>query len=140
MTQRLAEIADLDRLGQVPAAVIASVSDTDKNAALDAASTWLQGQTNGRYKTPWQSWEDDAREVVCFRALSSCMGKRGYQPSAGADTLIIRNREEAERWAISVARGEISPAIVGAAEQSPTYDSPRIVGQPLQGWQGRGVQ
>jgi phage gp36-like protein len=140
MTQRLAEIADLDRLGQVPAAAVTSVSSGDKNAALDAASEWLQGQLGGRFKAPWQSWQDDAREVVCFRALSSIMGKRGFALTAGADTLIIRNRDEAERWAISVARGEVTPAIVGAAEQSPSYDAPRILSQPLQGWQGRAIR
>lgn len=140
MTQRLAEIADLDRLGQVPAAAVASVSSGDKNAALDAASEWLQGQLGGRFKTPWQSWQDDAREVVCFRALSAIMGKRGYAMTAGADAQINRNRDEAERWAISVARGEITPAIIGAVDQSPQFDAPRILGQPLQGWQGRAIR
>ncbi len=139
MTQRLAEVADLDRLGQVPAAAVASVSTGDKEAALDAASEWLHGQLGGRFKSPWQSWQDDAREVVCFRALSSIMGMRGFALTAGADTLIIRNRDEAERWAISVARGEVTPAIVGAADQSPTYDAPRILTQPLQGWQNRRI-
>lgn len=140
MTQRLAEIADLASLGQVPAAAYASVSDPDKNAALDVASDWLQGQLGGRFKAPWISWSNDAREVVCFRAMAAIMGKRGYSHVAGADALIIRNDDKAERWAISVARGEVSPAIVGAADQSPTYDAPRILGQPLQGWQGRAIR
>ncbi len=139
MTQILAVVADLDRLGQVPAAAVASVSTPDKEAALSAASDWLQGQLGGRFKAPWQSWQDDVREVVCFRALSSIMGKRGFALTAGADTLIMRNRDEAERWAISVARGEVTPAIVGAADQSPTYDAPRILTQPLQGWQNRRI-
>lgn len=140
MTQRLAEIADLDRLGQVPAAAVASVSDADKNAALDAASDWLQGQVDARFKTPWQSWTDAAREVVCFRALSSIMGKRGFALTVGADALIMRNRDEAERMAISCARGEVSLGIVGAADQAPSFDAPRILSQPLQGWQGRAIR
>ncbi len=139
MVQRLAEIADLDRLGQVPAAAVASVSDADKNAALDAASAWLQGQVDARYKLPWQSWTDATREIVCFRALSSIMGKRGFAMTAGADSLIMRNRDESERMAISCARGEISLGIVGAPDQSPTYDAPRILGQPLQGWNNRRI-
>lgn len=139
MTQRLAEIADLDRLGQVPAAAIASVSDLDKNAALDAASDWLQGQLDTRYKTPWVSWTDATREVVCFRAMAAIMGKRGYSHTAGADANIIRNDEKAERAAISCARGETSLGIVGAPEQSPSYDAPRILSQPSQGWQGRRI-
>ncbi len=139
MTQRLADIVDLDRLGQVPAAAVASVSDADKNAALDSASDWLQGQLGGRFKAPWQSWQDDAREVVCFRALSSIMGKRGFAMTAGADSLIMRNRDEAERWAISVARGEVSPAIIGMSDQSPTYDAPRILTQAQQGWRDRRI-
>ncbi len=139
MTQRLAEIADLASLGQVPAAAYASVSNPDKNAALDVASDWLQGQLGGRFKAPWQSWSNDAREVVCFRAMAAIMGKRGFSAVAGADALIIRNDEKAERWAISVARGEVTPAIVGAADQSPTYDAPRILGQPLQGWSNRRI-
>lgn len=139
MTQRLAEIADLDRLGQVPAAAISSVSDPDKNAALDAASSWLQESLDARFKQPWQSWGDAAREVVCFRALSSIMGKRGFAQTAGADALIMRNRDEAERTAVSVARGEKNLGIVGAADQSPSYDAPRILSQPLQGWQGRRI-
>lgn len=139
MTQRLAEIADLDRLGQVPAVAVASVSAGDKNAALDAASDWLQGQLDARFKTPWQSWGDAARELVCFRAMASIMGKRGYAHTAGADANIIRNDEKAERGAISCARGETNLGIVGAADQSPQFDAPRIVGQPSQGWQGRRV-
>lgn len=140
MTQRLAEIADLDRLGQVPAAAIASVSANDKNAALDAASDWLQGQLDARFKTPWQSWTDAAREIVCFRAMAAIMGKRGYAHTAGADANIIRNDEKAERAAVSCARGETNLGIVGAADQSPTYDAPRIISQPLQGWQGRAIR
>lgn len=139
MTQRLAEIADLDRLGQVPAAAIVSVSANDKNAALDAASDWLQGQLDTRFKLPWQSWTDAAREVVCFRAMAAIMGKRGYSQVAGADANIIRNDEKAERAAISCARGETSLGIVGAADQSPTFDAPRIVSAPLQGWQNRRI-
>lgn len=140
MTQRLAEIADLDRLGQVPAAAIASVSSGDKNAALDAASDWLQGQLDTRFKLPWASWTDATREIVCFRAMAAIMGKRGYAQTAGADANIIRNDEKAERSAISCARGETSLGIVGAADQSPGYDAPRIVGQPLQGWQNRPIR
>ncbi len=139
MTQRLAEIADLDRLGQVPAAAIASVSDIDKNAALDAASSWMLEGLDPRFKQPWQSWGDSARELVCFRALSSIMGKRGFAMTAGADTLIMRNRDEAERTMISVARGERQLGIVGAADQSPTFDAPRIITQPLQGWGDRRI-
>lgn len=139
MTVRLAEIADLDRLGQVPAFAIASVSPGDKNAALDAASEWLYGELDARFKQPWQSWTDATREVVCFRAMGAIMGKRGYAQTAGADVNINARYEEARLSAISCARGEKSLGIVGAADQSPTYDAPRIISQSLQGWQNRRI-
>lgn len=140
MTVRIAEIADLARLGQVPAAAIASISDADKNAALDAASEWLYGELDARFKQPYQSWTDSAREVVCFRAMGAIMGKRGFAQTAGADVGINARYEEARLSAIACARGEKSLGIVGAADQSPGFDAPRIIGQPLQGWQGRAIR
>ncbi len=104
----------------------------------EALALPFYGQTQ-RIEHGFAVVRDDVREVVCFRALSAVMGKRGYAQTAGADSIILRNRDEAERWAISVARGEVTPLIVGEASQSPTYDAPRIVGQPLQGWSDRRI-
>lgn len=137
--QRLAERPDLYRLG-IKAVVIASIVVGDQDSCLDSASVWLLGMLGGRYARPWQSWEDDVRSAVCKYAAYDLLCMVGYNPAAGADVNIRTRREDAERWAISVARQEISPLIVGAIDQSPTFDAPRILGKRLQGWPSGSVQ
>jgi phage gp36-like protein len=138
-TQSLATLTDLATLPGVPTAALASISDADKQFALDAASAYALGMISGRYKRPLVSWEQDLTHAVCKIAIYDLLVARGYNPGAGSDVNIRLRREDAERWLISVARQEISPNIVGAADQSPGYDAPRIIGQPLQGWQGRPI-
>ncbi len=139
MAQSLATLSDLATLPGVPAAALASVTDIDKQAALDASSALALGMIGNRFKRPLVSWETDLTHAVCKIAVYDLLVARGFNPAAGADVNIRDRRDDAEKWLISVARGEITPAIVGAADQSPGYDSPRIVGQPLQGWQGRSI-
>ncbi len=138
MTQRLAERADLYRLG-IPSVSIAAVSTADQDSQLDAASEWLLGMIGSRYKRPLVSWEDDVRAAVCKYAAYDILCIRGYNPAAAADVNVRNRRDDAERWATAVARQEISPSITGQADQSPGYDAPRIVGRGSQGWKDFGV-
>lgn len=137
--QSLVSLADLARLPGVPAAAIATFSDPDKQAALDARSVYALGKIAGRYKMPLVSWEDDLRLNVVHMALYDLITARGYNPGAGSDVNLRLRFEDADKWLTSVARQEISPNIVGQPDQSPGYDAPRILGQPSQGWQGRRI-
>ncbi len=139
MSQSLATLADLATLPGIPVAAIAGISDPDKQSALDAASAYALGKIGNRYKRPIVSWESDLTHAVCKIAVYDLLVARGYNPGAGSDVNVRMRRDDADAWLTSVARQEISPDIVGAASQSPGFDAPRILGQPLQGWQGRSV-
>jgi phage gp36-like protein len=139
MAQSLAILADLIALPGLPSGAIGTANDIKKQAALDAASAYALGKINGRYKGPLVSWETDLTHAVCKIAIYDLMMDRGYNPSSGADVNIRLRRNDADEWLTAVARGEISPNIVGQADQSPGYDNPRIISQPLQGWQGRRI-
>jgi phage gp36-like protein len=139
MVQSLATLADLAALPGLPAQALASVSDPSKQAALDAASSYALGKIGHRYKRPLVSWETDLIYAVCKIAVYDLLVARGYSPGAGADPNIRMRRDDADQWLTHVARQEISPLIVGAADQSPGFDNPRILGLPSQGWQGRRI-
>lgn len=140
MTQPLATLTDLATLPGVPAAAIASIGAETKQAALDAASEEALGMIGGRYRRPLVSWETDLKHAVCKLAVYYLLVNRGFNPAAGADPNIRMMYEDAKAWLMSVARQEISPAIVGAAAQSPAFDNPRIISQPSQGWKGRAIR
>ena len=135
--QALATLTDLATLPGVPTAALAKVSDTDKTFALGAASAFALGMIANRYKRPLVSWEYDLTHAVCKIAVYDLLVARGYNPAAGADENVRLRRDDAVAWLLSVAKGEITPLIVGAADQSPSYDAPRIVSQPLMGWDRR---
>jgi phage gp36-like protein len=137
--QSLATLPDLMSLPGLPSGALSGVTDASKQAALDAASAYSLGKINGRYKGPLVSWDSDLTHAVCKIAVYDLLLARGYNPSSGADVNIRLRRNDADEWLTSVARGEISPNIVGQADQSPGYDNPRIISQPLQGWQGRRI-
>ncbi len=140
MTQQaLATLSDLATLPGVPVAALASVTDPDKESALGAASAYALGKIANRFKRPLVSWETDLTHAVCKIAIYDLLVARGYSPGAGGDPNVRLRRDDADLWLTSVARGEITPNIVGASDQSPEYDAPRVVSQPLQGWQGRRI-
>lgn len=138
--QRLAELQDLYRLGISADVLGQSPRTADTNvqlAALDSASVYVLGKIGNRYKRPLVDWEDDLRQAVAKIAAYELLCIRGFNPAAGADVNILQRRNQADEWATSVARQEISPNITGAANQSPSFNNPRIVTSPLQGWQNR---
>jgi phage gp36-like protein len=140
MTQALATLADLYRLG-ISSDVLAqsprSGDTATQSQAIDSASEYALGKIGGRYKRPLVSWQDDLRQAVCKLAAYELLCIRGFNPAAGADINILERRNQADAWLTSVARQEISPDIVGAANQSPQFDNPRIVTSIQQGWQNR---
>jgi phage gp36-like protein len=140
MTQALATLSDLATLPGVPAAALATISTPVKQAALDAASERALGMIGGRFKRPLVSWEQDLRHVVCQLATYWLLVDRGFNPVAGGDPNIRLMFQDALSWLTQVARQEISPNIVGAADQSPGFDNPRIISQPSQGWKGRAIR
>ena len=140
MTQQLADLADLYRLGISSDVLGQSPRSSDtatQNAAIASASEYALGKIGGRYKRPLVSWQDDLRQAVCKIAAYELLCIRGFNPAAGADINILERRNQADSWLTSVARQEISPDIVGAPHQSPAFDNPRIISSALQGWQNR---
>ncbi len=138
--QRLAERTDLYRLGIAPDVLSQSPrtqSSITQDAQLDAASVYALGKIGNRFKRPLVSWEDDLRSAVCKIAAYELLCIRGFNPAAGADINVLERRNQADDWLTSVARQEITPMIEGAAEQSPSFDSPKVLSQESQGWKAR---
>jgi phage gp36-like protein len=128
--------SDLALYGIDPAA-LDSFDDGEKQAVIDAASVLADSYFRQRYGEtafPFIRVGDDVVRNVCQIAAYDLLFNRGFNPSMGADLHWRARRDDAERWLVRVAKGEVTPDITPAAQQSPTYDSPQVLTSTKQGW------
>lgn len=114
---------------------IASISDPDQQAALDAASDTADSYMRGRYRLPLVSFDDAAlKRAVVSIAFYDMLSTRGFNPQTGADSNIAMRNMDAIAWLVRVQKQEAHPNVVPAADQSPGYDAPRVLTTPKRGW------
>lgn len=102
---------DFDTHGIRPAALPASITPADKQAAIDAASARADGYLGARFRLPLISWGDDLKQAVCAIAAFELIAARvGFNPEANHNLVILTRKEDSIRWLEQVSRGHITPA------------------------------
>jgi len=127
-----ATIADLTTYA-IPSAALASISDAEKQAALDSASAVADSKLRGRYALPLQSWDVDLRQCVASIAAYFLLVKRGYS-SVDSEDNYRKRYEDAMQWLDDVERQAAHPNVVPASSQTPQYDAPKVLTGTLRGW------
>lgn len=129
-----ATIADLTTYG-ASAATFGSLSTPEKQAALDAASAEADGYLRSRYpraELPLSTYDTALTMAVVKIATFELVRKRGFNPNAGSDAVIVKAADDARAWLRQLARGETS--IVGAPDPTTTTEQPRVISNALRGW------
>ncbi len=113
-SQQLATIADLEALS-LPAAAYSDATDDVKNRALVAASSLAASYLKKRFAFPLVQWGDDLKLCVACIAAYFLMKRRGFNPQAGADAIIVTGyRDQVGEpgkpgWLDRVSRGDCEP-------------------------------
>ncbi len=100
----------------INAVALGSITNADQQAALDAASTELDGYLASQYVLPLSSWGTDLTEHTCHIAAYRLMGRRGYR-AGGVDQGFKERYDDAIRWATKISTGTVSPP--GIIDSSP---------------------
>lgn len=108
------DISDLTDLG-IPAAALSGFTDDEKTSAIDAMSSEADSYLSARYKPPFTSWPVSLRMHVARGAVYILMSKRGFNPNAGGNELIVKGYDDAKSWLTKVARGFVTLPVVDTA-------------------------
>ncbi len=125
---------DLDAMGY-PSATLAGVSTTIQDAALDAASSLVDGYLVRRFTLPLSAWGDDLRRAVVHIAAWDLLCRRGFRPGDGADEAVRMRYEDAMSWLKDVSAGRVEPQ--GVTDASPAVAESFgvvVVSHPRRGW------
>lgn len=110
----------------LPGDWLAGVSDSDQDAALEAASRFADGYLSLQYDLPISVWGRDLTRVVCHIASWDLMCRQGYDPDTASNKLIRQRYEDALQWLRDVAAGRLSPPEI--VDSTPDVPPP---GEPL---------
>lgn len=133
MATRYAEIVDLQRQG-LPPATLEGFSNDVMNAALDARSAYLDGFLSQRWTLPLTVWDLAVRACVVHLASWDLIIERGYVPNNAWDEGVRLRAEAADRWAMQVARGNITPAVTDSTPLVTETRGPSIAYRARRGW------
>lgn len=131
-----ADRTDLVRLG-LRAEALTGVSTTAQDAALEAASDVADSYLRARYALPLTAWGDDLRRAVAAIASLDIMTARGFNPSNGADDVLVQRSRDATSWLKDVAANR---ATVSGGNTTPTAtrharaSAPRVASTRTRGW------
>lgn len=119
---RYASTTNLTRLG-LRSEALTGIATATQEAALDAASALADGYLRSRgYVLPLSAWSDDLTRVVAILAAFDLLVTRGFDPSSGADDVMLRRVEMATSWLRDVAAGRVTPDVTdstsGVVEES----------------------
>lgn len=119
---RYASTTNLTRLG-LRSEALTGIATATQEAALDAASALADGYMRSRgYVLPLSAWSDDLTRAVAILAAFDLLVTRGFDPSAGADDVMLRRVEMATSWLRDVAAGRVTPDVTdstsGVVEES----------------------
>lgn len=127
--------SDLSSTG-INSLALTSVPIAEQLAACQQASDTMDSYFRGRYALPLSNFGTD----VTFRAVKIAvyllMTARGFNPSAGADSRIRLDYEDAIAWCEGVQRQAVHPNVVPAVAQpgDGNHDLPQVQTSPQRGW------
>lgn len=109
-----ASLADVYNLG-VPQAAVASVTVPTQQAAVDAANDEADSYLAGRFKLPLTAWGASLKLHVSARAAYTILVVRGYNPDDDADKNIMSRADQALKWLVQIAKGEVTPNVTDSS-------------------------
>jgi phage gp36-like protein len=105
----------------LPAATLTGLSTEDQEAALEAASDYIDSYLAQRFTLPLTDWQDDLRRATCHVAGWDILARRGFNPDRPIDGVVRKRYEDTIRWLEKVARGELGPVgVVDSTEAGET--------------------
>jgi phage gp36-like protein len=129
-----ATVADFDVYGVRPRALPEEVLDSDKLAAITAASAVADSYLGAIYRLPLATWGADLRQKVCAIAAYELVATQvGFNPEAGHNFTILSRKDDAIRWLENVAKGLITPADT-AGSNPPAPKAFAISSKTPRGW------
>lgn len=112
-----------------PQRAFGSISDADKEAALEAASETIDTYFRGRFPLPLVTWDHSVVENTCkIAAYELISGARGYNPAAGADTSLLDRYNQAISWCVKVQKQQAHPNVTASvADTTPRHTQPMVM-------------
>jgi len=135
-----ATTADLALYG-LNAIALEGVPTATQTAALDAASSLLDGYFAAQAKLPLDAWSIDVKQRTCEIAAYTILVGRGYNPEAGGDPSIRQRYDDAILWATHVAAGNVTPQWTDSSPsaQAGIGAAPEVYSGSSRGWSRRGT-
>ena len=130
---------DFATFGLRDAALPSSVSPTDKENAIAAASEKAGSYMRGRFRFPLVTWGMDLTQAVCqIAAFELVAAQVGFNPESGQNMVLLTRHDAAIRWLEQVSAGRATPA--GIVDSAPSAgpggpaSQARASSKPRRGW------
>lgn len=129
---QLVTAAEFD-LHVMPSTAFVNIDTPQKDAAARWASSIALGFVRKRKVLPLLSWGDDLKSAVGDLMAYKLMGKRGYSPTAGANSVIRQSYDDAMAWLRDVSRGitELVDCIDSTTTPNVDEAGPLAAGDPI---------
>lgn len=95
----------------INAAALQPFTTQQQQAALDAASSVVDGYLGSRFQLPLVSWGEDLRRTVAIIAAFDLMMSRGLDPNHQATQVLQQRYDSAVTWCRDIAAGRVTPAV-----------------------------
>lgn len=109
------------------------ITDSVKAEACLSASADADSRLPPRYTLPLAAWGQDIRERVAQIAAYTMMRHRGFMPE-GVDELIVKDKDDAQRWLSKAGAGTITPSGIVDSTPNKRGGAPRVFSRPARGW------
>jgi phage gp36-like protein len=96
----------------------ASVSSSDVDAALEAASRVVDSYIGSRFDLPLVLWDGSVTQAVVAIATYRILARRGYAAGTPESDVIRQGYEDAIAWCKDVAKGLALPSVTTTTDQS----------------------
>lgn len=120
MATAYATLADLTVYGVKDAGPFGGLSNSQQQAAIDAANATADGYLAAKFKLPLTSWGADLKQKVVVLARFELLTTRGFAPEGGAAEAITVAYQAAIKWFEGVSKGVITPTVVDSGQAGKT--------------------
>ena len=118
---------------------ISSVPSAKQQAALNAASDWLDGQLRNQYALPLTPpYPQDVIDFEVIRAAYRMLLNVGINTDAPGDKALLMEYERQMAWAEAVGRGEQGIANLDPLSGSDGPSGPEVITSTSRGYSERG--
>ena len=122
-----ATLAEFSTYGGLPATALGTLTTTQQQGQLDAATDEMNTYLAGRYSMPLLVWDNSIKAKCCEIAAYKMICLRGFNPGSGADVNLRMRYLDAVKWCEVVRNKSIHPTVTETAQPSPTLSQPKIL-------------